>query len=326
LLPPGRRPRSYTFAVAASLQLKRGRVNLPQREGAAPVRDRLMAMLLLTAMLHAIVLLGLSFGASPLSRGKTPELDVMLVTDEVPEAKTNDRAAYLAQRTQIGSGNTDRAQRIASPASRGALASSAEDAAAAQSANAHRSDSGDQRILVTSGESPEIRYLGEVTASGAAALPLIIGDTEGSPRSGRGDAVELLLRGKSDAQHWVTPDTRASRLAPYLAAWKRKVERVGSLNFPTAARNAGLSGSPVVEVEIGANGKLIEAAVRRSSGFGSLDESAMSILKLASPFDPFPPDLAAEYSRLRFAYQWDFVAGALQTGVVTASSDTESGP
>jgi hypothetical protein len=29
---------------------------------------------------------------------------------------------------------------------------------------------------------------------------------------------------------------------------------------------------------------------------------------------------------LRFAYQWDFVAGALQNGAVTASSDTESGP
>jgi hypothetical protein len=52
----------------------------------------------------------------------------------------------------------------------------------------------------------------------------------------------------------------------------------------------------------------------------------MGILKLASPFDPFPPDLAAEYSQLRFAYQWDFVAGSLQTGAVTVSSDTESGP
>ena len=45
----------------------------------------------------------------------------MLVTDEVPEAKSNDRAAYLAQRTQIGAGNTERPQRVGSPASRGAL-------------------------------------------------------------------------------------------------------------------------------------------------------------------------------------------------------------
>jgi len=305
--------------VAVAPELKRGRTLLGLREGAAPVRDRLMAMLLLTAMLHAIVLLGLSFtSGSALSPPKTPELDVMLVTDEVPEAKSNDRAAYLAQRTQIGAGNTDRLQHVGSPASRGALARDASEVA--------RNSPGDKQYLATTGEVPEIRYIGDITPDASPALPLIIGDTEGNPRSGRGDAVELLLKGKADAQHWVTPDTRASRLAPYLAAWKRKVERVGTLNFPTAARNRGLSGSPVVEVQIGANGKLIDATVRRSSGFGSLDESALSILKLASPFDPFPPDLAAEYSQLRFAYQWDFVAGSLQTGAVTLSSDTESGP
>jgi protein TonB len=240
----------------------------------------------------------------------------MLVTDEVPEAKSNERAAYLAQRTQIGAGNTDRPQRVGSPASRGARDTS----------DLARNSPGDKQYLATTGETPEIRYIGDITPAAEPALPLIIGDIEGNPRSGRGDAVELLLKGKPDAQHWVTPDTRASRLAPYLAAWKRKVERVGTLNFPTAARNRGLSGSPVVEVQIGANGRLIDATVRRSSGFGSLDESALSILKLASPFDPFPPDLAAEYSQLRFAYQWDFVAGSLQTGAVTLSSDTESGP
>jgi protein TonB len=313
--------------VAAAPQFKRGRPAPALREGAAPVRDRLMAMLLLTAMLHAIVLLGLSFtSGSALSPAKTPELDVMLVTDEVPEAKSNDRAAYLAQRTQIGAGNTERSQRAGSPASRGALASSATAGTARDAADTARNNPGDRQYLTTTGETPEIRYIGDITPTAGPALPLIIGDTEGSPRSGRGDAVELLLKGKPDAQHWVTPDTRASKLAPYMAAWKRKVERVGTLNFPTAARNRGLSGSPVVEVQIGANGKLIDATVRRSSGFGSLDESALSILKLASPFDPFPPDLAAEYSQLRFAYQWDFVAGSLQTGAVTVSSDTASDP
>jgi protein TonB len=116
------------------------------------------------------------------------------------------------------------------------------------------------------------------------------------------------------------------RLAPYLASWKRKVERVGTLNFPSAARNARLSGSPVVEVEIMSDGRLRQARVRRSSGHGALDEAALTILKLASPFDPFPADMATGYARLRFAYQWDFVAGTVQTGAVTSSSDTPSGP
>jgi protein TonB len=66
--------------------------------------------------------------------------------------------------------------------------------------------------------------------------------------------------------------------------------------------------------------------VRRSSGSGALDAAALTILKLASPFEPFPADLSASYSQLRFAYQWDFVAGALQSGAVTVSADTPRGP
>jgi protein TonB len=314
----GTEPRGYTFAVSAS--------TLSQREGRAPVRERFMAMLLLVAMLHAILLLGLRFTDGGDARGDTPQLDVTLVTDEVPEARSNPHAAYLAQRTQLGAGNSDD-RRIASPASRGALAAARALRAGRDSASAQHDSDAERNLLATSGDSPDIRYVGAVeSADGADSLPLIIGETEGQPRSGRGDSIELLLKGRPDAQHWVTPDTRASKLAPYLAAWKRKVERMGTLNFPAVARSSGLTGSPVVEVQIGANGRLLKAAVRRSSGHEALDQAAMTILKLASPFDPFPAELAADYAQLRFAYQWDFVAGTLQTGAVTVSSDTQTGP
>ena len=298
----------------------------PLREGRAPVSERLTAMLLLAALLHAIVILGLTFTVAGHGAGsESPQLDVLLVTDEVPEAQSNDQAVYLAQRSQIGSGNTDQPLPAASPASRGAPETRTDGGHGAD--NQSVANRMDKPVLASSAPSSDIRYIGEApTAAAAEALPEMIGDTPGEPRSGHGDAVELLLRGKGNDEHWVTPDTRASRLAPYLASWKRKVERVGNLNLPTAVRNAGLSGSPVVEVEIGANGRLRAASVRRSSGSGALDEAALTILKLASPFDPFPADLAAGYSQLRFAYQWDFVAGALHSGAVTVSSDTPKGP
>jgi protein TonB len=299
----------------------------PLREGRAPVSERLTAMLLLAALLHAIVILGLTFTVAGHGGGsESPQLDVLLVTDEVPEAQSNDQAVYLAQRSQIGSGNTDQPLPAASPASRGAPNTQAADGGH-DADNQSAANRMDKPVLASSAPSSDIRYIGAAPAAAAAeALPEMIGDTPGEPRSGHGDAVELLLRGKGNDEHWVTPDTRASRLAPYLASWKRKVERVGNLNLPTAVRNAGLSGSPVVEVEIGANGRLRAASVRRSSGSGALDEAALTILKLASPFDPFPADLAAGYSQLRFAYQWDFVAGALHSGAVTVSSDTSKGP
>jgi periplasmic protein TonB len=313
--------------VTALSQLKPGTRGSPLREGRAPVHERLTAMLFLAALLHAIVILGLTFAAVGHGGGNdTPQLDVLLVTNEVPEAQSNEQAVYLAQRTQAGSGNSAEPMASASPASRGAPYPR-QDLSQASGGNAAGANRLDKPVLASSAPSSDIRYFGEAPATPAAdALPEFIGQTPGAPRSGHGDAVELLLRGKANGEHWVTPDTRASKLAPYLMAWKRKVERVGNLNLPSAVRNAGLSGSPVVEVEIAANGHLQQASVRRSSGSGALDEAALTILKLASPFEPFPADLSADYSQLRFTYQWDFVAGALQSGAVTVSSDTRSGP
>ena len=312
--------------MTAVSELNQATPAAPLRAGRAPVAERLMAMLLLAALLHAIVILGLTFATTGRGGGgDPPQLDVLLVTDEVPEAQSNDQAAYLAQRTQHGSGNADLPLAAASPASRGAPLPRPETGrGAARTGDVNRLD---KPVLASSAASADIRYFDEAPAAPAAdAMPEFIGDTAGEPRSGHGDAVELLLRGKPSDEHWVTPATRASTLAPYLAAWKGKVARVGNLNLPSAVRNAGLSGSPVVEVEIAANGRLRQASVRRSSGSGALDAAALTIVKLASPFEPFPAELAADYEQLRFAYQWDFVAGALHSGAVTVSSDTSPGP
>ncbi|MHB8814738.1 MAG: energy transducer TonB family protein, partial [Steroidobacteraceae bacterium] len=70
---------------------------------------------------------------------------------------------------------------------------------------------------------------------------------------------------------------------------------------------------------IRADGRLDHAEIRRSSGDPELDQAALTILKLASPFDPFPPQLAGHYRTLNFVYEWQFVGGRLATGSVTAA-------
>ena len=78
---------------------------LKLREGKAPVRDRLFVMLFLAALAHGLIILGVTFNSSLGEKGGAPGLEVLLVSDEVPEADRNDTATYLAQRTQLGSGN-----------------------------------------------------------------------------------------------------------------------------------------------------------------------------------------------------------------------------
>jgi protein TonB len=93
---------------------------------------------------------------------------------------------------------------------------------------------------------------------------------------------------------------------------------MGTIHYPTAARTLGVKASPVVEVGIAADGTLDKAVIRQSSGYPELDNAALEILKLASPFDPFPPELAHDYRVLRFAYEWQFVGGRMKGGAVSA--------
>jgi len=289
------------------------------REGIAPVRDRLLTTLFLAGLLHALVILGLTFSANVDAGKGAPGLEVLLVSDELPSSDSNDSATYLAQRTQLGSGNTrktvpprNRASALPVPAQAGTADGTA------ISPKGSTAGSHEERVLTTSSWSADIRYLMDTGESGTARnSPALLTEQPAVQPGPQDEAGPAQLRGPQRDELWITPDTRAATLAPYLDAWRRKVERVGTVNYPTAARQRGVVASPVLEVAINSSGVLEKAVIRTSSGFPELDQSALSILKLASPFDPFPPELAKEYRVLRFAYEWQFVGGRLAGGGVS---------
>ena len=293
---------------------------LTLREGKAPVWDRLLTMLFLAALLHGLVILGLTFSASAGDRGSAPGLEVLLVSDELPEADKNPEATYLAQRTQLGSGNTrdpvaphNRSSSVPKPRHEGSPQG--------DSLTSSRQTSGgqDERVLTTVAWSTDVRYLSDAGSSGAVReRPLLIDEPPVAQPGPQDEEGPAKLRGPEREELWITPDTRAATLAPYLDAWRRKVERIGTINYPTAARGAAAQASPVVEVGIAADGTLDRVIIRRTSGNPRLDQAALAILKLASPFDPFPPELAAQYRVLRFAYEWQFVGGRVASGTVSS--------
>jgi protein TonB len=137
-------------------------------------------------------------------------------------------------------------------------------------------------------------------------VPLALSPTAPRPIATSATDDVLRLRGKRlDGATEIVPNTRESKLAPYLNAWRSKIERLGTLNFPQNVRNAQ-AGNPVLEVALRADGTLGEALIKRSSGSKEIDQAALSILRLASPFDPFPSELR-QYQELRFAYEWQFL-------------------
>jgi protein TonB len=269
--------------------------------------DRLITMLCLTALLHAIVLLGVTFTSGAIVRN-SPGMEVLLVTEELPDAKRNAGAAYAAQRSQLGSGNT-KSGATSSPAM------------AVPQEEQHTPQSGDEALLHTNAATSVMRYLGDARTPTEQRADERA-QTGAAAREARGEGAELVLRGDPKTGLWLSPDTYASELAPYLDRWRRRIERMGTLNYPTGA--AG--GSPVVEVALRSDGTLLEASVQRSSGYAALDQAALNILRLASPFSAFPADLAADYGVLRFAYQWQFERGHVVQGTVTAPTEATNNP
>lgn len=292
---------------------------LTLREGKAPVRDRLLTMLFLAALLHGIIILGLTFNSPVGGRDSAPGLQVLLVSDEVPETERNDTATYLAQRTQLGSGNTLEAVAPRNPASSMPIPEQdgVIDGEALAKPGEARGDRSDQ-VLATTRWHTDVQYVADSGNSTASQRqPLLLQQQSSNQPGPEDENGPATLRGPKRDELWITPDTRAATLAPYLDGWRRKVERVGTINYPTIARRLGIKASPVVEVGIAADGTLDRVIIRRSSGYPELDNAALQILKLASPFDPFPPELAHEYRVLRFAYEWQFVGGRMQGGAVS---------
>ena len=288
--------------------------------GLPPANDRMLTTCFLAALFHGIVILGVTF-SSPGSKADgdgAPALEVILVNDQAPSVAKNPTAQYLSERSQKGSGNTLKRERALIPKSslmpveRPGIPSGA--GLAALEAG---TDPGDEELIATHTAAQKILYFASPTAAKESSqLPLLLEKRPDLAMTPNSDGVELRMRGESKHELWIAADTRESEVAVYLDSWRRKIERVGTMNFPDVARREKLSGTPVIEVTIGADGKLLQTIVRRSSGHVEIDEAAMRILKLAAPFDPFPSDLSSKHDQIRIAYEWQFLGGAAQGGAV----------
>lgn len=102
--------------------------------------------------------------------------------------------------------------------------------------------------------------------------------------------------------------TMRDKGAWYKDEWRKKVERVGNLNYPEEARRQRIYGSLRLLVSINRDGTLYEVQVLESSGQPILDQAALRIVRLAAPFAPFSGDLS-DIDRLEIIRTWRFERG-----------------
>ena len=282
--------------------------------GLPPAQDRLLTTCFLAALLHGIIILGVSFSPPQHANagGAAKGLEVILVNDRGPDVAADKDAHYLAQRNQRGAGNTAADKRALIPKS--SLAPADHPGMIGGSGLAYQAEgrgAGHEALLATTAQAAQIRYFtSDAAAARTSPMPIRLENRPDFGMEPNDDGVELRLRGKARHELWIAADTRASDVAEYLDNWRRRVERIGTMNFPRAARASKHVTTPIVEVTIDADGRLADAVIRRSSGRPEIDDAAIRILQLAAPFAPFSRKLRAHHDQIRIAYQWEFLAGA----------------
>lgn len=286
-----------------------GRRLSPAPAWSAPAaRDRLNSTAVLAMLFHGLAILGISFGAGSAGDESLHEMEVVVVLAPDEDPTPSATAVLLAQKNRTGKGNVDAGASLRTAAGAGAAAGDVappapggtldrrEGSFDAGSNSAPVLTAGESEVFVPAdagGPQPAERVASRPPGERTPDVLGRLSETTRIPDARPDD----LLAGAS---------TRESRTAAYLNVWKRKVEQVGSMNFPSSARSAGAAANPVLEVVIDADGSLRDVVVRSSSGLRGLDRAAMDILRMASPFEPFPDALRADHEVLRFAYEWRF--------------------
>lgn len=275
--------------------------------------ERLGSTLFLAALVHGVVILGITFTAAPFGDGEAvSSLNVTLVVDTGREELAAETADFLANRDQLGIGEAARGLRPTSTLSAEQPTAELGDPTGTDERDATRREAApnpEQLVSRNSGGEPVPAEFAPNEEAAPAELRAAALIQQAAPQT---TALELGMRaelpdGSDDARTLIaTPSTRQSGLAEYLDGWRRRVERIGTANYPRELLGDIDAGRPTLEVVIGADGRLDDIVVRKSSGDKALDQAALKILRLAAPFAPLPDEIRKEYDVLRFAYEWDF--------------------
>lgn len=274
-----------------------------------PVPDRLPPMLFLAALVHGILIIGITFNAVLGEQFREAiSLEVTIVADPDPNVLVPEHADYLAQASQQGAGNTQEQARPSARAQSTVPVDNAGSETGTSLQDVFDVDIFADQVLTTHAEQDfvardALRQNPSAERRRAALLEAGIEMTLPLPQDER---TSLAIHDDDPRELVTSVDTKESKYAGYLNRWKTKIETTGVKYFPDPSLIDGISSSPTLEVTISASGQLREVVVRRSSGSRALDEFCIGILRRAAPYDPFPEAIRVDYDQLRFAYKWQF--------------------
>ena len=272
--------------------------------------ERLAATLFLSATLHLFVIFFLHFKFPDLR--KLPDfnmpLEVVLVNSKSPLKLL--KADALAQANLDGGGNTDQDRRAKSP-----LPVMKQDLPQPDVAQTQKQvkalERKAQEMLTQLKATHSIESLPQApqTAEKPAEIPSAVNMVQRSLEMARLEAQinqDMDIYQKRPKRTFVGARTKEYRFARYVEDWRIKVERVGNLNYPEAAKQQKLYGYLQLTVSIKSDGSVDTIEINRSSGHKVLDAAAERIVRQAAPFAQFPEDIRKDTDILSITRTWNF--------------------
>ncbi len=273
----------------------------------ALIKQPLVAALAFSLVLHVFALFGIGYVLPDPRHAANllKPLEVVLVNSKSKSRPA--KADALAQSNLDGGGNTPEDRRAKSP-----LPTLADDQQFTPEQAARR---------VQQLEQEAVRLLALIKSTHSVAQE---NTQKQQPTSDRMSGEDLVQRSlaiarleaeiskdfdayqKMSRRKFIGARTQEYRFAQYIEDWRIKVERIGNLNYPEAARQKKIYGSLQLTVSIRADGSVESVEVIRPSGHRILDAAAMRIVKLAAPYAPLPPDIHRDTDILIITRTWTF--------------------
>lgn len=276
--------------------------------------DRLTLAIAASLLAHLAILFGVTFNfPQPKFDKIASSLEVVLVNNKTQAQPKESK--LLAQDNLDGGGNTDADRQAKTPLPVLPQTKPIQDERVAQQ-KIKQLERETQKLMAAASEIPQISEFSALKHATDSKLAPAINATELVMRS-----LDIArLKAQIDQDHdnyqkrpkrkFIVARTKEYRFARYVEDWRMKVERIGNLNYPEAARKEKLYGNLQLTVGIRSDGSLESIEINRSSGKKVLDEAAINIVKLAGQngFSPFPPDISRDTDILHITRTWVFAS------------------
>ena len=264
-------------------------------------RNPLVFTIPLSLMLHAgLYAMGFRLPDPPVAP-KAPILDIRLVNPS--NAKAPKQADFIANSNQEGSGETKDKSKISSPnAAKETNNESGDELLSSERTVKKIIEKLEPELLTTKGKTNKLINKKPKEEEKLEPKTTIVDNSEET------EAIAKLMveMSQQEERYAKRPrirfidslSTRGTVEAEYIVNWSKKMERIGNINFPQKALDLSLSGTLILNTTLDRAGLSVSIDISVSSGSKVLDNAAIKIVKIASPYEPLPKEIRAKYDRL----------------------------